>query len=449
MSQHLFNDTDITAIANAIRTKKGTQNTMTITQMPAEIESIPSGGSTDPVAVRFIDFDGTVVQELNDNGLNGLIALPEAPDHSQDEIPLTFDEWNWTLADIKTFRTNNPTWTVNVGANYHTTDNKVHFLYDAPDNNTVAIYTSTNVALIIDWGDGSSTDRISLSSVTHTYTSAGRYHGTVSLENPNESNAKIEFTGTQSFLKEVRFSSKITQGNGGNYLISLEAVSYPSNSAYLNIYACNLKWVSIPRGLSNSSWSVGTAPFKYQPLTNTGFSGRYSVNYPYVEDIYLTTGITGGNVTNCCSAKRVIVPEGMYMDAGFFSNCTSLEETNIPSTMTAIQSNTFLNCLKLKHITIPSSVTSIGQTAFSNCKSLTELTIPSSVTSIARQAFASCYIKLIMKGTTPPTLANSNAIVAPSIIMVPYSADHSVLNAYKTASNWSSHADRMFESPAE
>lgn len=52
MSQHLFNDTDITAIANAIRTKKGTQNTMTVSQMPSEISSIPSGGGTDYMEQR-------------------------------------------------------------------------------------------------------------------------------------------------------------------------------------------------------------------------------------------------------------------------------------------------------------------------------------------------------------------------------------------------------------
>ena len=52
MSQHLFNDTDITAIANAIRTKKGTQNTMTVSQMPSEIASIPSGGGTDYMEQR-------------------------------------------------------------------------------------------------------------------------------------------------------------------------------------------------------------------------------------------------------------------------------------------------------------------------------------------------------------------------------------------------------------
>lgn len=52
MSVHLFNDTDITAIANAIRTKKGSSNTMTVSDMPTEIASIPSGGGTDYMAQR-------------------------------------------------------------------------------------------------------------------------------------------------------------------------------------------------------------------------------------------------------------------------------------------------------------------------------------------------------------------------------------------------------------
>lgn len=447
MSQHLFNDTDMTAIANAIRTKKGTQNTMTITQMPAEIESIPSGGSTDPVAVRFLDFDGTVVQELNDNGLNGLIALPEGPDHSQDDIPLVFDEWNWLLSEIKDFRQNNPTWTVNVGANYHTADNKVHFLYDVPVNYTVSIYTSTNVTLIIDWGDGSSTDTISSSYVNHTYTTAGRYHGTIYLQNPNESNAKIGFTGAQSFLKEVRFSSKITHDNGNNYFKELEVVSYPSNGEYVNINNCNCKWISIPR--NSNQCEISNAPFKYQPMLPSTRSGRYSVTYPWVEELYIPSGSVNGHVSNCSSAKRIHLPDSFTIDSGFYQYCTNLEEATIPNTTTTIDSNTFGYCTHLKSVTIPSSVTTIGQNAFNSCISLKELTIPSSVTSIARQAFAGCFIKLIMKGTTPPTLANSNAIVAPSVIMVPYSADHSVLNAYKTASNWSTHADRIFESPAE
>lgn len=52
MGTHLFNDTDLTAIANAIRTKKGSSDTMTVSDMPTEIASIPSGGGTDYMAER-------------------------------------------------------------------------------------------------------------------------------------------------------------------------------------------------------------------------------------------------------------------------------------------------------------------------------------------------------------------------------------------------------------
>lgn len=34
------------------------------------------------------------------------------------------------------------------------------------------------------------------------------------------------------------------------------------------------------------------------------------------------------------------------------------------------------------------------------------------------------------------------------IIYVPYSQDHSILNAYKTASNWSTYANQMIEMEA-
>ena len=52
MGTHLFNDTDMTAIANAIRQKDGTQTTMTVGDMPTRIQNIPTGGGTDYMAQR-------------------------------------------------------------------------------------------------------------------------------------------------------------------------------------------------------------------------------------------------------------------------------------------------------------------------------------------------------------------------------------------------------------
>jgi len=70
------------------------------------------------------------------------------------------------------------------------------------------------------------------------------------------------------------------------------------------------------------------------------------------------------------------------------------------------------------------------------------------VTSIGASAFNGCYgmSEYHFKPTTPPTLANSNAfstIPSDCIIYVPQGS----LNAYKTATNWSTYASHMQEEP--
>lgn len=46
MSKYIVDSTDMTNIANAIRQKKGSVNTMTVAQMPNEISTIPTGGGS-------------------------------------------------------------------------------------------------------------------------------------------------------------------------------------------------------------------------------------------------------------------------------------------------------------------------------------------------------------------------------------------------------------------
>ncbi|KAK8871675.1 hypothetical protein M9Y10_007413 [Tritrichomonas musculus] len=83
--------------------------------------------------------------------------------------------------------------------------------------------------------------------------------------------------------------------------------------------------------------------------------------------------------------------ESQAFGDGSFTECYSLEQISILSSVTSIGKFSFFKCLALAYITIPSSVTSIGDFAFSGCFALTQISIPSSVTSIGDCAFFGCY----------------------------------------------------------
>jgi len=53
------------------------------------------------------------------------------------------------------------------------------------------------------------------------------------------------------------------------------------------------------------------------------------------------------------------------------------------------------------------------------------------------------------QSTSVPTAGTTifDSIQSDCIIYVPYSADHSILEAYKTANNWSTYATYMQEEP--
>ena len=154
-------------------------------------------------------------------------------------------------------------------------------------------------------------------------------------------------------------------------------------------------------------------------VKNNG-DGTYDWGLKYTNPITATTNMCGGN-TNLLSFD--------WGDADI-------------SNLTSIGGVAFSNCTSLTSVTIPNSVTSIGNSAFSSCDSLTSITIPSGVTSIEYSVFYGCrsLTSVTVLATTPPTLgpdAFYNTNNCP--IYVPSTS----VDAYKTASRWSSYASRI------
>ena len=130
------------------------------------------------------------------------------------------------------------------------------------------------------------------------------------------------------------------------------------------------------------------------------------------------------------------------IDNGALSGCTSLTSCTIGSDVNIIGNSAFNGCSGLTSIDIPDSVTSIGYYAFQYCSGLTSLTIGSGVTTLGQSAFSNCnsLTSITINATTPPSLVRwefNNTNDCP--IYVPAAS----VEAYKTASGWSTYASRI------
>ena len=87
--------------------------------------------------------------------------------------------------------------------------------------------------------------------------------------------------------------------------------------------------------------------------------------------------------------------------------------------------------------------------AFSSCFGFEDFIIPSTVTKIDKFAFLynDGMNTFHVRATTPPALEATafTESIANLTIYVPYSEDHSVLNAYLAATGWSGRGDQIRE----
>ena len=123
---------------------------------------------------------------------------------------------------------------------------------------------------------------------------------------------------------------------------------------------------------------------------------------------------------------------------------SAIEEINAPILAT-LGTNVFMDCTGLKKITSLGNITiipagGIGYGTFKGCTSLEEADLPSTLTNIGNNAFNGCsaLVKVVCRAATPPTLGTGQAFNN-AVIYVPDAS----FEAYKTATNWSAYADRI------
>ena len=147
---------------------------------------------------------------------------------------------------------------------------------------------------------------------------------------------------------------------------------------------------------------ISVSPWGELPFTGVVFEGNITgigegafMNCMSLQQLELPDTVTSIGkylCTYCPALTSVKLPEQVSefdMEAAF-RNCSSLTAVKIPEGKTDIGAYAFQNCTALERVEIPSGLTAIGSYAFNGCSSLTDFVIPYTLTSLGGSAFYGC-----------------------------------------------------------
>lgn len=474
-----LDDSKLTAIANAIRTKTGTSGTMTVDDMPTNIAAIPSGGSTTPLEpkdITFYDWDGTILYAYTRAEMNQLTELPPLPPAYKD---YTARSWTESL-DYLQGRLE----PINVGVNYSTSRTKA-YIYITVDDLTkdyvtlVNKNTTTSFRYTVNWGDGSGTTTIYGNSYgVHNYSQAGNYvvqitgfrgilikgetttsgapygamMGIIYSQNESLSGGTSgrgdynNYSGHNSIVTAIELPSKYTMDDSGiSNMINLKSMIFPYTynqpgynqvNAYAFYFSC-LEFISLPTtcalGTISSNQSYFQCSWRLKRLVIPTSLSTYGFNWSEymfagcnaLQEFLMDAVSSGTSAVNTFGFRSI--SNHNYRAA------QNLERVIIPFGVTsmdgvfgtAYRSDVEFWQLKKIHFSSNPTLTTIANENFPVLKRITEIYFPATLTTLTNVG-----LPLIshFTGVTPPT-ATFIQDIPPLAIYVPAEA----VNDYKTA----------------
>jgi hypothetical protein len=288
------------AIKAAIEAKGVAVGDAPLTQYASKIGEIEQGGEVVEEApendVNFYDYDGFRVASYTIAEAKALTALPTPPTHEG----LTFQEWNWTLADIQGYNRRY----INIGANYVPTDGKTHIKF-CPKEAGAILNIMLNITLkskpiVIDWGDGTSSEYSAgtdggKTGGPHTYEDAGEYDITVWSKNADVTFSLTLLAGSSS--DGIKWVKGINTGN------EQKGVVLPNIIIILSI----AKQLTHSIGLNRSRFPVLVVPRETQwdfSLTDCLSNANTITCFPKVVPSFAGTRVYGNPKDG-----RYIIPE--------------------------------------------------------------------------------------------------------------------------------------------
>jgi len=273
---------------------------------------------------------------------------------------------------------------------------------------------------------------------------------------------KITFNGSSIRLESIQGS--IEWGDG-----SYQTITEESKDRTYNSYGTMIPYQEIIHNYNKGIYTIYlSSDFKilFQNDRNYASEGRgdnaywsgkiISIGGKVVPDLDFNTSYNG----NSSIGTTLILENGIEtIEPSALERSVDLTEIEFPTTLSSIGAWAFAYSTSLSSVKIPSNgnLRSIDFCAFANCP-IESLILPETIEFLGNSNFMNVkYLKMLKREPLSfESVDNFKGVFSlPSYqpklqaIYVPYSADHSVLNAYKTATGWSSYANIIFESDPE
>ena len=426
------------------------------------------GSNTQENDVTFYDYDGTILHSYTKKDFLALTEFPELPVQKG----LICEGWNNNIDEAQSYVREYGF--LQIGAIYVTDDGKTRlYISTAKGRMDIPLIFRQDVAngVIVDWGDGSSTQTFSNTGTVktnHTYSKIGDYM--ISLEPTNNCTFQFGDGGTDNafgyysnvqrylgMLKKVEIGNNIPKigKNAFQQCRNLRSVTIPNNTSYINDYAfdgcVSLQTVVLPntvtiiqQAFTNCYELQNVVMFKSY-LSQLCFQGclklKHLVLSPKVSTVpghsFSSTGLQNVIIPNIVRTiekyafrttkfQNLVIPNNVMQIGEYAFDSCSLESVVISENIAQLSNYIFQKCKNLKSVTIPNSVTVIGDYAFYECSNLTSVNIGNSVTSIGRSAFYKCinlYNITIPKGVT--NIGNS-AFYSSSLGLIDFTQHESI-----------------------
>lgn len=449
------------ALKESIEAKGVTvEDSAKLDEYPTLVDSIPQGGGggVEEKDVNFYDYDGTCLYSYTKDKFLALSEMPALPDHSDEG--LSNEGWNWTLEDCK--EQVKETEGNNIAAIYEPTDGAIKIFIDITELNIpmfISLRCNNNNSVEIDWGDNSEKSTNSATGTInfeHNYQNLGIY--TISIKCLRKNAIQIN-----SYLFKDTYESD--RGGCGRFV---NKIFLSKNFSYYEpIFGINIKTISLPNILTNTTFKFTESKLTFigipngfdicpncgsTPLNNISFS-KTIYNYPsyclaetFLKGLYLPKNDAASIIVSNYAFNFKVKGKKLLVIPSNFKNILSLPagfETIIFKG--AITATKFPSDRTFLRVIIFEGTSTFSSAWYNGNYVLMKLVLPSTVTSInnASSGFYAKYNCLYLYANIPPTLSSST--FGFDKIYVPAES----VEAYKTATNWSALADKIFPIPTE